>query len=79
MNIFKVNTSEFQPFLAEICNYKLNFICTPNSCFARKLDWERNVTLNHGKMRWATALTQMNPEPCYSYCMIVVMCLLLKG
>jgi len=34
----------------------------PNSCFARKLDWERDVTLNHGNRRWATAWTQMNPE-----------------
>ena len=30
--------------------------------FARKLDWERDATLNHGKRRWATAWTQMNPE-----------------
>ena len=34
----------------------------PNSCFARILDWERGVTLNHGNRRWATAWTQMKPE-----------------
>ena len=27
----------------------------PNSCFARILDRERGVTLNHGNRRWATA------------------------
>ena len=34
----------------------------PNSCFARMLDWERAVILNHGNRRWDTAWTQMNPE-----------------
>ena len=34
----------------------------PNLCFARILNWERGITLNHGNRRWAAAWTQMNPE-----------------
>ena len=47
------------PLLAEICNYKMNFIC---NLIHVLLTGKGDVTLNHCKRRWVTALTQMNPE-----------------
>ena len=54
------------PFLTEICNYKMNFICNLIHVLLvsllKKADWERDGILNHGKRRWATAWTKMIPE-----------------
>ena len=47
------------PLLAEICNYKMNFIC---NLIHVLLTGKGDVTLNHCKRRWVTALTQMNLE-----------------
>ena len=35
-----------------------------NQLLLKKIDWERDVTLNHGKRRWDTAWTKMDPDAC---------------
>ena len=53
---------EFHALFGRNMQLQNEFQLSPNSCFARMLDWERDVTLNHGNMWWATAWIQVNPE-----------------
>ena len=54
--------SEFHPLFGRNIQSQNEFNLQPNSSFATNLDWTKDVTVNHGKGRWATAWTQMNPE-----------------
>ena len=57
-----MNISKFHPLFGRNTQLQNEFHMQSNSYLARKLDWTRDVTLNHGKSRWATAWTQMKPE-----------------
>ena len=66
MNIFRVhlNMGRVPPPFWQNMQLQNEF---PNSCFARILDWEGGVTLNHGNRRWATAWTQSATEMTFSW------------
>ena len=46
-----MNISDFHSLFGRNMQLQTKFHLQPNSCFAGKLDWERDVTLNPGKRR----------------------------